>query len=304
MFREILDVIWEALVEDSLKMLPVILICYIIIELLEEKILNKYKASKLLNSPFAPVVSAGFGLIPQCGFSVVATDLFSKRVLTIGSLMAIYLATSDEALPLMLSDVNNYMNLILILAIKFVYAVVVGIILDLIFRKRNSENILIEQSSIDFEGAEHDHEIHGCCSHDLENDKVQNKFKHFFIHPLIHSLKIFAYILVINIIFGLLVYFVGENSIVNFMSSTGVFQPVLVAIVGLIPNCAASVIITEFFLNGGIALGSCIAGLCANSGIALIMLFKLNKNRKENFTIFTLLYILSISIGLIVNLFV
>ena len=198
----------------------------------------------------------------------------------------------------------KYLNLIIILVIKFVYAVVVGLLLDLIFRKKSLENNLTTQQIESNEQECNGHEIHGCCSHDLDNEETKSNFKHFFIHPLVHSLKIFSYILLINIIFGLLIYFVGENSIINFMSSTGFFQPILVAIVGLIPNCAASVIITEFFLNGGIALGSCIAGLCANSGIALIMLFKLNKSKRENLTIFALLYILSIALGVVVNLFV
>ncbi len=295
MLNEILDVIWDALI-DSLKMLPIILICYIIIELLEEKILNKYKTSKMIRSRFAPVFSASFGLIPQCGFSVVATDLFSKKVITIGSLMAIFLATSDEALPLMLSNVEYYPSLLLILSIKFVYAVAVGLVLDLIFKKKNDTSF--EQSNDEATS----HDVHGCCDHDL--DSHDNKFKHFFVHPLIHSLKIFAYIVIINLVFGFLVYLVGENSIVTFLSQTGFFQPILASIVGLIPNCATSVIITELFLKGGITLGSCIAGLCANSGIALIMLFRLNKDKRENFVIFGLLFALSILIGIVVNLFI
>ena len=118
--------------------------------------------------------------------------------------MAIYLATSDEALPLMLSDVNNYLNLIIILVIKFVYAVVVGLLLDLIFRKKSLENNLTTQQIESNEQECNGHEIHGCCSHDLDNEETKSNFKHFFIHPLVHSLKIFSYILLINIIFGFL----------------------------------------------------------------------------------------------------
>lgn len=290
--HEIVEVLLEAFL-DSLKMLPIIFICYLLIELLEEKILNTYKTNRLLKSKFAPAVSAGFGLIPQCGFSVVATDLYSKRAITLGSLMAIFLATSDEALPLMIGNVSNYPNLFLILGIKFFYAVLVGLLIDLIFRKKRLEST--NNLTIDCH-------VHGCCDHDLEEEK-ESKVKSFLIHPLIHSLKIFAFVLVINIIFGLLIHFVGENSIASFMMSTGFFQPFLVAIVGMIPNCAASVIITELFLAGGITLGSCVAGLCANSGIALIMLFRLNKNPKENIFITLSLYALSVLVGVVINLF-
>ena len=331
MFEEILHVIWHAFLE-SIITLPVIFVCYLVIELLEEKILTKYKTSKLLKSKIAPVVSAGFGIIPQCGFSVVATDLYSKKLITLGSLMAIYIATSDEALPILLSNSSSYLDLFLIIGIKFVYAIVVGLLIDAIFRKKqenkaismvnhttNSENLLVsneketkvvemsttqeEKENTNAKKDEHSDEvIEGCCHHDLKHSH-ESKISHIFLHPLLHSLKIFAFILIINIIFGLLIEFVGQNVIADFMMSTGFFQPFIVALVGLIPNCAASVIITELFLVGGISLGSCIAGLCVNSGIALVLLFKLNKNVKENVLILISLYALGVLLGVIVNLF-
>ncbi len=294
MFNEILEVLLEAFL-DSIKMLPVIVLCYVLIELLEDKILNKYKTSKILNGKFAPVFSAGFGLIPQCGFSVVATDLYSKRVITIGSLMAIYLATSDEALPILLSNPDSYIDMILILAIKFFYAILVGIVIDAIFRRKISP--IFQKNGAN----EHHEHIYGCCQHELENDK--KTVKDIFIHPIIHSLKIFSFILIINIIFGFLIYFVGEESVKEFMLSFGFFQPFLVGIVGMIPNCSASVLITELFISGNITLGSCIAGLSVNAGIALVILFKLNKKLKENILIVTSLYTLGVLLGVIVNLF-
>jgi len=291
MLEVFLEVFLDAL-KDSAIVLPVIFICYLLIELLEEKILNKYQSSNLLKGKFAPVISAGFGLIPQCGFSVVATDLYSRRVITLGSLFAIYIATSDEALPLMLSSPENYGNLLIILAIKLVYAILVGLSIDFIFRKKlsNKKNVPLVNE-----------EIEGCCKHKLEHE--HNKFKEIIFHPFIHSLKIFAFILVINIIFGLIISYVGEDSISNFMLSTGFFEPFIVSLVGLIPNCAASVIVTEMFLNGSIAIGSCIAGLCVNSGIAIIVLFRLNKNVKENLMILLSLYLLSCLIGVVINFF-
>ena len=318
MFNTILHIVWHAL-KESLITLPILFVCYLLIELLEEKILNKYQKNKMLKNKFAPIVSAGFGLIPQCGFSVVASDLYSKRAITIGSLFAILLATSDEALPIMLSNPSSYGSLAIILGVKFVYAVLIGLILDAIFaKKQKSCNIKVENCTLDeknnvhedhlHETTEHDHEdksehieIHGCCKHNL--DQKHNKIKELFIHPLFHSLKIFVWILLINIVFGCFIEFVGESAISSFMSSTGFFEPFIVSLVGIIPNCAASVIITEMFLLGGISIGSCIAGLCMNSGIALIMLFRLNKNFKENCAILFSLYGLSCLIGIVINLF-
>ncbi len=333
MFETILEILKEATI-DSLKMLPVIFVCYVVIELLEDKILNKYQTNKLLKSPFAPVVSAGFGLIPQCGFSLVATDLFSKKAITLGSLFAIYLATSDEALPLLLTNSNNYLSLLYILLIKFGYAVLVGLTIDLIFKNKkqalvmsnnflaknqkneqqisedksqetdlkasNNEEILAVRESKNEEVLPTEH-IQGCCHHDIEND--HKGLKEIFLHPLLHSLKIFAFILLISIIFGAIVEFVGENAIKDFMTSTGFFEPFIVSIVGLIPNCASSVIITELFMAGSISLGSTLAGLSVNSGLALVLLFKTNKNTKQNVLILISLYSLSVLLGVIVNLF-
>lgn len=333
MFEKILHVLLHTM-EDTFLTLPILFICYLLIELLEDKILNKYQSSKMLKNKFAPIVSAGFGLIPQCGFSVVATDLFSKKAITIGSLIAIFIATSDEALPLMLSNPNMYVSLVIILVVKFVYAVIIGMGLDAILslrkKKKNTLQLAVEipekhEIKVDEEHCkeehnhehehehceEHDHEeiesylineeIQGCCKHKLE--KGHNKIKDLFVHPLVHSLKIFVFIVLFSFAFGCVVEFVGEDAISSFMSSTGFFEPFITAFIGLIPNCAASVLITQAFMMGGISLGSCIAGLCMNCGIALIMLFKMNKNIKENFSILGLLYILSCFIGVIINLF-
>ncbi len=297
MFETFLDIFLDAL-KDSALTLPVLFICYLLIELLEERILNKYQKNKMLKSKFAPIVSAGFGLIPQCGFSVVASELYSKRIITIGSLFAILIATSDEALPIMLSNPANYLNLFLIIIIKFVYAVLIGLLLDVIFKnKKEGQKSTLASNNVAIEK-----DVHGCCHHALEHSK-HSKFKEVFVHPLIHSLKIFCFILIINIAFGILIHFVGEDSISNFMLSTGIFQVFIVALVGIIPNCAASVIITEMFISGGITLGSCIAGLCVNSGLAIVMLFKFNKNKKESFAILASLYGFGCLAGLIISLF-
>ncbi len=321
MFKEILEVLLDALI-DSAKLLPIIFVCYMLIELLEEKILVKYQSSNVLKSKFAPVAGAGFGLIPQCGFSVVATDLFSKKIITMGSLMAIFIATSDEAVPLLLTQPEQYPSLFLILGIKFVYAILVGLVVDAIVRSLKNknktqtlvaENLVSDENSLkgnkieqNLDENEHNdehsvHEIHGCCHHELE--KNHNKWKEILVHPLLHSLKIFAFVLVMNIIIGILVMFVGEDPIQNFMTSTGVFQPILVALVGMIPNCASSIAITDLFMNGIIALGSCIAGLCVNCGIATVVLFKLNKNVKQNLLIVGLLFVLGSLLGFVINLF-
>lgn len=302
MFNKILHVFLHTL-QDTIITLPILFICYLLIELLEEKILNKYQSSKMIKNKWAPVISAGFGLIPQCGFSVVASDLYSRRIITLGSLFAIFIATSDEAVPLMLSSPENYLNLILILSIKFVYAIIIGFAIDFIISKKAKKTLNMTDSK-QKEEINNDGpiiEIEGCCKHKLEHE--HSKLKETFIHPLIHSIKIFIFIVIINFIFGLMVEFIGENVIASFMTSLGFFEPFIVTLVGLIPNCAASFIITETFLSGAISIGSCIAGLCVNSGIAMVTLFKLNKKLKENIFILLSLFLLSCALGVIINLF-
>ena len=193
--------------------------------------------------------------------------------------------------------------MLLILGIKFVYACIVGLsvdfVLKLLKKRKNNKNadlLANEKNVIEID------EIHGCCKHELEHKK-NDKLKELVIHPLVHSLKIFMFILIINIVFGCIVEWVGEEAISSVMMSTGFFEPFIVAFVGLIPNCAASVIITELFIAKGISLGACIAGLSVNSGLALIMLFKFNKNLKQNVAIIFSLYLLSCILGIIVNLF-
>ncbi len=319
MFESILHVLLHTL-KESIITLPILFVCYLLIELLEERILNKYQSSKMLKGKWAPVISAGFGIIPQCGFSVVATDLYSRRVITLGSLFAIFIATSDEAIPLMIQSPKNYLNLFLILVIKLVYAIVLGLTIDFVLRKIHTKklkeqslgqdvaNLSTDDICDDKNIADKDEkillnnkEVEGCCKHKLEHK--HNKIKEIFVHPLIHSLKIFVFILVINFVFGLIIELVGKDVIGSFMLSLGFFEPFVVTLIGLIPNCAASVVITEVFMLGGISLGSCIAGLCVNSGVAMITLFKMNKNVKENFSILGLLYILSCVLGLIINIF-
>lgn len=353
--QEVWHVIWHAFL-DTLKMSWLLLLFYIIIEIIEQKV--AVKMHKKLKSKYAVAAGAGFGIVPQCGFSVLATDLFSKKQITVGTLIAVYIATSDEALPILFSSIDQegvWLKLILLIVSKLILALVIGYALDGIIKlaakkkdiavndcidgdginndgkhlsaKENDLNDCEEKSCCvaldgtvlakvsEGEGAvshesdnahdedchEHCHEeqghdhshdeddehvdIHkGCCGHRIESGKYST-LKTYFVHPLLHTLKILAYILVINIIMGLIIHFVGEDKIADFMSKSGVLQPILVTIVGLIPNCASSVLITQLFLSDTISFGSCLGGLMVNAGLGIAFLFKENKNVKQNLAV-------------------
>lgn len=315
------EVLLDALI-DSLKVLPVLFAVYLLIEWVEQYSSKKFNNEKLLKNRFAPLVGGGIGLIPQCGFSVVATDLYNKSRITAGTLIAVYVATSDEAIPIMLGSSYGIKMLLPLLVLKLVFAVVLGYLVDLyILRIRKNPIVSKKQVKqavvtgeiylpIDTQKANADKEEHylvadvyldedqhhkGCCGHTLEesNEKV---WKKYFLHPLMHSLKIFAFILLVNIVMGLIIYFVGEQNIAEFLSTGKWFQPIVTALVGLIPNCASSVILTQLYLSSGLMFGALFTGLCVNAGIAYAVLFRGNA-RKNALKIVSVILVSSIIVG-------
>ncbi len=305
--------IWETLhhaLEDTLLLVPILLVVYFLIELLEYKKAISFERSKLLKGKISPIFGSLFGCVPQCGFSVVSTDLYSKKNLSVGALIAVYVSTSDEAIPLMLADYTKIPDLLLLILVKVLFGIALGYLSMLLYKKifKNSEDNVLVQS----ENSEHihkdEHEHHhcedelvienescevatGCCKHNVASEKFD------FKHPLLHCLKITLFILIINIIFGFLVMLIGEDNLKTFLQSNSALQPLLAVLIGLIPNCASSVVITELYLKGLLSFGSIVAGLSVNAGIALTVLFKQNKNMKENLFILAMLIVPSLIFG-------
>lgn len=310
-----MDFLWEALL-DSLKLLPFLLISYVIIEVIEYFCAAKMESNRLLTGKYGVLIGSSFGLIPQCGFSVVATDLFSSHRLSIGSLMAIYIATSDEAIPTLLLYPDKMLSLLPLLLIKFVVAIIVGYSIDGIFKSANKKHLELAKteththehednevanSSIDGDHLQDSPHHTGCCGHEIEGDK-KNFAKIFILHPIIHTLKIFLFILIVNIVFSGLIALVTEERLMAFLASSKWFAPLLASLVGLIPNCAASVVLTSFYVHGGIGFGAMMAGLIINAGIALVVLFKQNKNQKQNLCILGGLYAIGLVTGYLIEL--
>jgi len=295
---------------DTLKIAPILLVVYFLIEFLEYKNFMQLKNNKVLKGKFSPVFGSLFGSLPQCGFSVVSTDLFTKRFISIGALLAVYVATSDEALPIMLSNKDGWLPLIGIMICKIVLGIIIGYLAMWLYPKIFKNNKThIDINNIDNHDDEHEEHNHkdehlhheeesvehgehiGCCKHDLESSSFDWK------HPLLHSIKILLFILVINILFGAIIEWVGENELTKFLEQSSALQPVLAILIGLIPNCASSVVITELYLLGGLSFGAVLAGLCVNAGLGLMILFKQNKNIKEVSFILSMLIIPSLITG-------
>lgn len=304
--HEYLHVFLEALI-DTVKILPILFVVYYLIELIELKNANKIHKSKFLKGKASPVAGAILGSVPQCGFSVISTDLFSKGKLSIGALIAVYIATSDEALPLMIAQPKSILWMLLLIGVKIVFAVAIGYLSVVLFkvifeRKKTKENVVanyekhLEHSDHEEEHSHDEDEeeiVHGgCCHHHVETKSFD------WVHPMLHCLKISAFILVINILFGLITHvWVGEEKLISFLHAGKYAQPILAVLIGLIPNCASSVVLTELFLLKGLSFGALVAGLCVNAGLGLIMLLKQNKNWKVNLFIIIMLIVPSLMLG-------
>ncbi len=280
------NVILDAL-KDSAIAAPFLLLIYLLIEFLESNAKAKRRTVKLLNGKFAPLVASGVGLVPQCGFSVMAADLYCQRYLKLGTLIAFFVATSDEALPILLTNAQTLPVVWIVLLVKVVYAVALGYLINLLDRRS-----LVADYELNDE--------HGCCHHELNERK--RSFWGFVKHPLLHTLKIFIYIFVVNAVFGLLLYYF-EQPILDFTARLGAAQSLFTALVGLIPNCASSVILTGMYAEGVVDLPALLAGLVSNSGIALAILFRQKKQLKRNFLILGLMYSLGVLCGVVGWLF-
>lgn len=270
------EVIIETLV-DGIKLLPFLLVTFLLIEWLEHKVNSKKIINK--SGKLGPLFGGLLGAFPQCGFSVSATNLYTTRIVTMGTLVAVYLSTSDEMLPIMLSEGIDFSTILKILLTKVVIGVLIGFIIDLIFRKKQKIEIkdLCEE--------EHCH-----CE------------KGIFKSALHHTLSVFGFIIIISFILNILLTYLGEDTLQNLFLKDSIFSPFISSLVGLIPNCASSVAITELYLNGAITFGSAMAGLLTGSGVGLLVLFKYNKNLKENILILGIIYGVGVISGILIDL--
>ena len=289
--KEFLHILLHSL-KHTAELLPVLFIVYFLIEFLEYKNVFRFEKSKLLKGKASPVVGSLFGSVPQCGFSVISSELYSERKISIGALVAVFIATSDEALPLMISNYKSIPALLCLLLAKIIFAILVGYITMFLHKKIFKQNQTTPVSHQEQHNESHHEEhLHACCHHDLKDEKFDWK------HPLIHCLKISLYILLINLVFETILFFIGENNLIAFLNSSNLFQPLFAVLICLIPNCVSSVVITELYLMGGISFGSIVAGLSVNAGLGIVVLLKENKNKKENLFIILSLLISSLVIG-------
>lgn len=271
-------------IEDSVKLLPFLFLTYLFMELLEHttggKVQNKIKnAGKV-----GPLWGGLLGIMPQCGFSAAAASLYAGRVITVGTLLAVFLSTSDEMLPIFISEAVAPATIVKILAAKVCIAIISGFLAELVY-----VNV--------FKKKEKDMDIHVVCEEEhcsCEDGVLKSALK--------HTLKIFVYILLITFILTLVIEMIGEDHLAVVFQNIPIVGEMIAALVGLIPNCASSVVITELYLSGIIGAGAMMSGLLVNAGVGLLVLFRLNRNWKQNAGIMAALYGFGVVWGVIIEL--
>ena len=303
--NSLFDIFLEALI-DSAKMIPLLLISYVGIELVEYKYANKIREAVQKAGVFGPAVGAVTGSFPQCGISVVASALYTQRLTTVGTLLAVYLSTSDEAIPVILSQPEKAEIIVPLVITKIIIAIIGGYAVDFAFRKSNKETLAhIKAYAEGSDNKQHNHEVileeKACCGHSASPSSVEFNPKEIILHPIIHTAKVFVFIFSVSFAINFAIAQMGEEAFENLFLGSSVFQPFLVALFGLIPNCAASVAITMLYLKGAITYGSVIAGLCASGGLGLLVLFKEEKDKKDVLSILLLLFGISVSAGYVIQ---
>lgn len=280
-FDVLLDAVW-----DTSKMLPFLFLAFLIIEFLEHKAQDKIKSVFARAGSAGPAVATFLGCIPQCGFSVLSANLYSSGIITLGTLIAVFLATSDEAVILLATAHNGGFEIFKLLVTKIVIALICGYIIYFIEKKKHKHH--------------HHHHSHDLCEHDHCGCEEHGGV----LRPaLIHTVKVFGFLLLFTVVIDFAVAFIGTDALSHILLSESVFQPLLSAIIGFIPNCASSVLLTQLYIEGTLSFGALIAGLCTNAGAGLLILFRNKSKIKENIKILGILYACAVIPGVILHLF-
>lgn len=277
-----MDNILDSLI-DTLKIMPYLLVTFIILELLEHKLSSHNESVLIKSKKYGPVVGGVLGALPQCGFSAVAANLFSNKVITIGTVVAVFLSTSDEMLPIMISEQTDITLILKIIGFKVLIGILTGIVIDIIFKKKKESPSTI---------------INHMCNQehcDCESDGI-------ILSSIKHTIKISLFIFIANIFIGMIINLVGENNLSNMLKNKNIFSYFISSLIGLVPNCASSVIITKLYLANLITPGLLLSSLLTGSGIGLLLLFKTNKDNKENILILSVIYIVGVIIGMLVDI--
>lgn len=277
------DILTDTLL-DGAKLLPFLFLTYLLMETLEHHTGSRLQKQIRTAGAWGPVWGGLLGVIPQCGFSAAASSLFAGRVITVGTLLAIYLSTSDEMLPILISEAVPAATIVKILGVKVVIAVLSGLFVEFVYTG------LMKRK-------EKDMDIHVVCEE--EHCHCEDGI---FISALKHTIRIFFYIFLISLALNIIIGIIGEDALESVFSGVPLVGELIAALVGLIPNCASSVVITQLYLDGIIRAGAMMAGLLVNAGVGVLVLFRLNRDYRQNAAIVGALYALGVFWGVVIEL--
>ena len=294
------ELIWDVLldaVSDTLRLVPFLFLTYLVMEYLEHKTQDTARQMIRRAGKLGPLIGGIAGVFPQCGFSAAASSLYAGGVISAGTLMAVFLSTSDEMLPIFISEAVDIQVILKILGVKIVIGAVSGFVLDILWRagsrKRREYN---EHRHI--HRKHHEKDIHDLCEHEHCHCEEGSILK----SAVIHSLQITLFIFLVTLVIGFLVEILGEDQIGSIIGNQPVLGVLLAALVGMIPNCAGSVIITQMYLGGILGTGQMLAGLLAGAGVGILVLCRSNRGAKENLGLIGLLYVISVCWGILFEL--
>ena len=275
------DCVFDSFI-DTLKLLPYLFVTFLLLEVLEHKLNRKNEKILRENQKYGPLLGGVLGALPQCGFSAMASHLFSSKIITMGTLIAVFLSTSDEMLPIMISEKVALIEILKIIGSKILIGILVGFLVDLIYRPKREKN--------------HIHELCEKEHCDCEEDGI-------FLSSIKHALKISLFIFLANTLLNCIIYKIGVDTLKELLQNNSILHYFLAGFVGLIPNCASSVVLTEVYLSDLISFGTLMSGLLTGTGIGILLLFKTNHSMKENFIILSIIYCVGVSIGFLIDLF-
>ena len=280
---------------DSFHILPLLFIVFFIIELIEFFYSEKINSFMKKSEKSAPLIGSLAAIIPQCGFSVIASTLYIRRFITKGTLIGIYLATSDEAIPILLANPTHTHLVVPVVGLKLFIGILAGYLIDFILKDKKYIPIVEETDSDD--GL---HADEGCCHHSVSHRRKRE----LIYHPLKHTFNIFIFILLITVILNFVLAVYAEHSVLHLLlGKVKVLEPVITAFVGLIPNCAVSIALTMLLIKGSISFGAVMSGLLSNAGLGILVLCRHNENYKDTLKIISILLCISIVSGLLIQIF-
>lgn len=274
----------EDVLHDAIPMLPFLFFTYLLMEYLEHKGNEHFRRGLEKAKKLGPVIGAAFGVIPQCGFSVIASGLYLNGTITLGTLLAVFISTSDEAIPILVSRPEQFTTLINVILVKLVIAILVGYLVDSLVKNHHlRKNHPLK-------------DIHADC----EKEEAHHGILYI---AFIHTIKIFIFVFLVNLLLSFFIYYIGEDTLAYLLVDGSIFQPILAALVGFIPNCAASVILAQLYMDSVISFGSLTAGLITSAGLGLLVLLRMYDNKKDIIRILSILFLSAAISGMLLQFF-